>query len=193
MADEKRWRPGRVIKWSLIALAIGWGATYGHWIVLEHRFETITEGAFYQSAEMPPEALVDVAREHGIKTVIDLRHDGDIEDTSEFEKERAALEKEGIRYVRIPANQVPTNDTVDAFLEIARDTAERPILVHCEHGQGRSVLFAALYRIEFEGWDPERARRATRLFSWRGSFSSDAPKGIYLRNYESRLSSGAGE
>ena len=193
MADEKRWRPGRVIKWNLIALAIGWGATHGHWIVLEHRFETITEGAFYQSAEMPPEALVDVAREHGIKTVIDLRHDGDIEDTSEFEKERAALEKEGIRYVRIPANQVPTNDTVDAFLEIARDTAERPILVHCEHGQGRSVLFAALYRIEFEGWDPERARRATRLFSWRGSFSPGAPKGIYLRNYESRLSSGTGE
>ncbi len=193
MADEKRWRPGRIIKWTLIALALGWGASYGHWIVLEHRFETIAEGAFYQSAQMPIESLVDVAKEHGIKTVIDLRHDEDIEDVTEFKKERTALEKEGIRYVRLPAFQVPKDETVDAFLQIAKDTAERPILVHCEHGQGRSVLFAALYRIEFEGWDPERARRATRLFSWRGSFSPGAPKGMYVRDYKPRLSSGANE
>ena len=193
MADKKRWRPGRIIKWTVIALALGWGVSYGHWIVLEHRFETITEGAFYQSAQMPPESLVDVVKEHGIKTVIDLRYDEDIEDAADFEKERAALEKAGIRYVRLPAFQVPKDETVNAFLEIAKDAAERPILVHCEHGQGRSVLFAALYRIEFEGWDPERARRATRLFSWRGSFSPDAPKGTYLRDYESRLSSGTDE
>ena len=193
MADKKRWRPGRIIKWTLIALAIGWGGSYGHWIVLEHRFETISEGAFYQSAEMQPDALVDTVKEHGIKTVIDLRRDADMDDTTWFERERAALEKEGIRYVRLPANQVPKDETVDAFLEIAKDAAERPILVHCEHGQGRSVLFAALYRIEFEGWDPERARRATRLFSWRGSFSPGAPKGTYLRDYESRLSSGTDE
>jgi len=38
--------------------------------------------------------------------------------------------------------------------------SEPPLLIHCMHGAGRARLFAAIYRIEFEGWTVERAARS---------------------------------
>ena len=74
---------------------------------------------------------------------------------------------------------------MDAFLDLMR-TDPFPVLIHCHDGFGRSVLFSALYRIEFEGWSNEEARRATRLFPWWGSFKPGSAKGDYLRCYVPR-------
>ena len=75
------------------------------------------------------------------------------------------------------------------------DPANRPALLHCEHGEGRSVLFAALYRIAFEGDDNETAwRRSARLpvglrflgAVWPGlaAFGRDSVKGSYLLEFD---------
>ena len=163
---------------TLLALA----GRYGYWVLVEHRFQTITEGKVYKSSAMPPDELVRRVEALGIRTVIDLRNEAPESSAAE----RAAVEKAGLRYVNLPSEQVPDSATVDAYLALMKRPEIFPVLIHCEHGVGRSVLFAALYRIEFEGWDSERARCATTYFPWRGSFRPGSDKGDYVRNYKPR-------
>jgi len=155
-------------------------ALYGHWALFEHRFATVTPGQLYRSAEMPPERLVEKVQEHGIRAVIDLRTYG------EDEAEREALAGLGVKYFYLPTDQRPASGTVDAFLELAAQSENRPLLVHCEHGVGRAVLFSALYRIEFEEWSNERARSHAYWGSGLGGFTPDAKKGRFLLDYRRR-------
>jgi protein tyrosine phosphatase (PTP) superfamily phosphohydrolase (DUF442 family) len=169
---------------ALIALGwLGWGLYYGHWVFFEHRFATITEGQVYKSGSMPKDDLLESVEEHGVRAVIDLR----MHFPDEVAREAESLRKVGVKHFHLPTDQVPEDETVDAFLEIMKDRANRPVLIHCRDGEGRAVLFSAIYRVEFEGWGTERARRATRILSWRGGFKPGSDKGEYLRAYVPRL------
>jgi protein tyrosine/serine phosphatase len=64
------------------------------------------------------------------------------------------------------------------------DNKNYPVLIHCEHGEGRAVLFSAIYRMEYENWDNEKARCASRVITYGTSFSLNASKGIYLHDYD---------
>ena len=129
---------------------------------------------------MPPDQLLSVASEHGIRTVIDLRP---AEDAEAIEAERLTLADSELKYIHLPMRHDPAEETVLAFLNIVGDPANRPVLVHCHHGTGRSVLLASLFRIEFENWDNDTARRAVEPLHWRGNFAPEAPKGRYLLSY----------
>ena len=41
------------------------------------------------------------------------------------------------------------------------DQVEKPVLVHCQHGEGRSVMLCAVYRMQHEGWSNQQAFDAT--------------------------------
>lgn len=176
LAGRKAWI-GLSVGFGLLAIA----GYYAYWAVVQHRFTTITAHQLYQSAQMPPETLLEVAAKHGIRTVIDLRT---AEQAAEIESERKALEGSDLRYFHLPANHVPDEATVMKFLEIVGDPANRPVLIHCNHGTGRSVLFSSLFRLEFENWNNEIARRAVEPLHWRGNFAPEAPKGRYLLSYK---------
>jgi len=152
-------------------------ALYGHWALFEHRFATVSPGQVYRSAAMPPERLAEKVQEHGIRAVIDLRTYG------EDEAERETLAALGVKYFYLPTTQAPPPSVVDRFLELAAHSENRPLLVHCEHGVGRAVLFSALYRIEFEGWPNERARSNAYWGSGLGNFAPDSKKGRFLLDY----------
>jgi len=156
-------------------------ALYAHWVLFDHRFATVTPGQIYRSGAMPAEELVEKVREHGIRAVIDLRTYG------EDEQEREALAGLGVKYVNLPTRQAPRPAVVDRFLEFAANSKNRPLLIHCEHGVGRAVVFAALYRIEFEGWSNERARSSAYWGSGLGNFTPDSLKGRFLLDYNRRL------
>jgi protein tyrosine phosphatase (PTP) superfamily phosphohydrolase (DUF442 family) len=163
---------------GLIALA-GWF----YWAHVTHRFRTISDGKVYQAGLMPPEHLVEVVREHEIRTVVDLRRekdDGSVSDEAE------ALRAIGVDHVHLPSGQVPKPETVDAFLALMADPRRHPVLIHCFDGTGRSTLFSALYRIEFEGWSNEDALQATRWVPAFSSFSRDSRKGRFLEEYQKR-------
>lgn len=197
---ERAPRERRILRRPLRTLAIVFGAvllaiggTYAWWATAGHRLVTITEGQVYQSAEVEPDDLVALSRERGFKAVIDLR------DTrpEAIEAEHAALEAAGIRHLHVPSLQEPTAATIENVLALMADPANRPLLIHCEHGEGRSVLFAALHRIENEGWSNEEAwRGASRLpaalsfLNWLvpgiASFSRNGSKGRILFGYESK-------
>lgn len=178
---------------ALCAALVWAGGEYAWWTLVDHRLVTITPGEVYQSAEMAPEQLVRVAREHGIRAVIDLRDEG----WDRIRAERDALERAGIVHYHVPSRQSPSEATFRDFLEVARNPANHPLLIHCEHGEGRSVLFAAVYRMEFEGRTPREAWRGAarlppalrfleRLWPGLTAFGPDSPKGRILLGYQRR-------
>lgn len=163
------------------AVLLGGGGYYAHWAFVQDKFTAVTKHQLYRSARMDPEDLLQVVEDYGIRSVIDLRMF--IDDPVGIEAERMALKDSDATYFHLPTGQVPSEETVLKFLNIVADPANRPVLVHCYHGTGRAVLFGSLYRIEFENWDNEKARRAVELFHWRGNFGPDSDKGRYLMAY----------
>ena len=162
----------------LLIGALGAGAGY-YQKRSSYRFTTITEGQVYQSGAMPPEVLKNKVQQYGIQTVIDFRRPGD-----KVDAERAALTQLGIKHFNLYSGQIPKDKVVDAFLEIMDHHEYRPVLIHCKHGIGRAVLFSAIYRMEYEGWLNELARRKAYWQSNLGSsFKLNEKKGEFIRDY----------
>jgi protein tyrosine/serine phosphatase len=127
---------------------------------VRRRFVTITAGQLFQSAGMEPKRLIRCARRHEIASVIDFRG------ASEVHAEAQALAAAGIRHINIPVCTNPSAAAIRRFVEVMGQerTAGRRVLLHCKDGEGRAIAFAAIYRIEFEGWSGQQAyRAATRL------------------------------
>ena len=184
MNKEKVKRIGLMLAGAFF-IAIFIAATgYSYWSVFNHRFSVITDGKVYRSAAMPIEVLENKVRKFGIRTVIDLRTHRD-----EVDAEHRAMQQLCVRHFSLPAEQVPEEAIVKTFLRIMKNSQNYPVLIHCEHGEGRAALFSAIYRIEFEGWSNDRARRATRLILFKSSFGLDRSKGNFLHNYVPLLKS----
>lgn len=172
----------------LLPLAIG-GLYYGKWALVDHRLVTITPGTVYQSAAIPADEIGDTIRDNGIKTVIDLRED----ERDLMSAEQKAVDAAGSRYLNVPMPVEPSAADVDAFLA-AMATAERPVLVHCQHGEGRSVLMCAIHRIQNEGWSnqgafagssrlPDGLRWLSQVVPALGRFKPDSTKGHMVLDY----------
>jgi protein tyrosine/serine phosphatase len=173
----------------ILALLVGslllLGSAYAWWHFVEHRFTTVASGKFYRSAAMPPARLRGFLRRQGIRTVIDLRTPG--EGLEKIGAERAVVEGLGRRFVNLPSPQVPGEAELAVFLDLIARPENLPILVHCNHGEGRAVLYGALWRIEAEGWQGEAARKSCRVLTTRGSsFDARKSKGAFLRAYVAR-------
>jgi protein tyrosine/serine phosphatase len=183
------WRRVAIVVAALGLVAAGWN---WYWVHVRHRLGTVSEGQVYKSGAMPPAQMAAVAKSLKLRVVIDLRTSIEGQDSTnttpmrDIDAERAALAAIGVKHFHLPSAQVPTDATVDRFLEVVADPANRPFLIHCYHGTGRTELFAALWRIEFEGWTNDAARRATRFIVAGTSFGVTAEKGRYLMEYRLR-------
>jgi len=159
-------------------------------------FQAVLPGECYRAGEMAPEALVQVCRENGIRAVVDLRSEMDgLTDEApgwsrqKIEAERAALTAAGIRHINVDARQVASRTMTDAFVKVLREPGTRPVLIHCDHGVGRTGFFVAVYLMEFAGYTPEEARRnVAQYFSYRPggrkNFRPDAIKGRLILEYQ---------
>lgn len=180
----------------LFVLALLFGGKYVYDININHNFETITEGKVYKSGVIPPDELESYVKKYKIKSIVDLRFPGtgdDVnnpEDVAELEAEKIAIAKiNGINYFNDGSDQVPTNDNLNLFYKIMDNPANYPVLIHCYHGVGRAELYSAVYRIEYENWDKDKARTSTRILTKWSSFDLGKPKGDFLHNYISRKDS----
>lgn len=179
-AARSRWTRPRT--W-FPALAVGLPALLFAYVLIgpSPAVEVIAKGRVYKSGTLPHDELVDEVLDRGIRTVVDLRETED-----DVRAEGEALAEVGVEHVSIPSSQVPSPEAVATFLDLLEDGDRYPILIHCRHGYGRAQVFSAIYRMEYEGWDNDRARRATRSalrlpFS---SFDRGEPKAEFLLSYE---------
>lgn len=163
-------------------------AIYDFWnMKFNYNFGTITEDRVYKSGAMDPERITETIKEHGIKTVIDLRNENSKRFTPAEEK--AVLDQiSGVNYINIKSRQVPSEETLSDFYKILDDESNYPVLIHCYHGLGRTMIYSALYRIEYENMDNEEAREKTRPYPvesavYDSQFASYKAKGKFLVEY----------
>lgn len=192
---------GGIALFALIAIlgsVLYWNA------YVNFRFEEISEDRVYKSALIPPEKLESFLIPNNIKTVINLiepgvqdaLNPGDLQHIlNEDEAIRQINEKHGtaIHHINIPSGQIPTRATLSRFFEVMDDEDAYPVLIHCYHGTGRAVIYSAIYRLEYEGWENEAARMETRAHPllvdsalYQSSFAEGEGKGDFLIEYVPR-------
>lgn len=162
-------------------------------VYVNYRFMSITEGKVYKSGVIPPDKIAGFVEKYKIKTIIDLRGPvtNDTINNPEMpvdivaEKE-AAAKIPNLNWVNIPSHQVPNDYTLKRFFEVMDDSTNYPVLIHCHHGIGRAQMYSALYRIEYEGWEPDAARRKAAFPVIFSSFDDGTDKGEYLKAYKPR-------
>lgn len=94
----------------------------------------------------------------GVKAVLNLRQPGE----HRAEEEKQLVEELGMKYINIPVNyQNPTPETVDQFLKVTDDKANRPMFVHCTAAI-RVGAYWTIRRVLRDGMTWEAAREEGR-------------------------------
>jgi len=126
--------------------------------IFKNNLHEVVPGRFFRSAEMNPSDLSKTIKEHGIKTVIDLRLEIADNDAEQGITEKEVVEKAGGSYLHIPFSSARANqkEQLEQLLD-AFDSVKTPILVHCSSGTHRSGVASAIWLIEKEGAPIEQA------------------------------------
>jgi len=173
----KRWK--KIL--LMLAAAVLAPVVYFQVWTLTGRVATVDRGRLYRSAALPAERLAGLCRQHGITTVVDLRTE-----PTETAAEATALRRAGITHVSLPTGQVPTSDVVARFLQLMDEKHREPVLIHCAQGYGRSGVFTAIYRMEYQGWSNRRAMLEEIVVFGATSFWPGTDKGRFLSAYKPR-------
>jgi protein tyrosine/serine phosphatase len=117
---------------------------------------------------------------HGYRTVIDLR---------KGHTDVTPIAGTGLRLVEIPTqadlwgSSAPADSQVALFFATVLDTAARPVYFHCKRGKDRTGMYAALQRIELDGWTRAEAMEEMHAFGY-SCFFKDLIR--YVRDYKPR-------
>src|SRR5262249_24455751 len=99
--------------------------------------------------------------------------------TVQHTRESDVCKSLGARMVFIYVDLVPQEKigkerpaTIDQFLAVMDNPANYPVLIHCKAGLHRTGVLAAVYRMEYQGWERLEAWRELRSHGF-GDFVSD--------------------
>jgi protein tyrosine/serine phosphatase len=133
------------------------------------RFREVVPGRFYRSGQMTADGLADAIRKHRIRTVIDVQNEfDDPELRISFlnpgkRRESDVCRELGVRFINLDPDLVSRRDrnprpkVIESFLAIMDDPANYPLLLHCKAGLHRTGVLAAVYRMEYQGWNAHAA------------------------------------
>ena len=95
----------------------------------------------------------------GVKTVIDLRT---------TENEKALVEAAGMKAIAIPIemSREGLKEKVDQVVALMTDPANQPVFVHCRHGQDRTGIVSAAYRMKVDKWSLADAETEMQAFGF---------------------------
>ncbi|QOJ15636.1 MAG: tyrosine-protein phosphatase [Planctomycetia bacterium] len=158
-----------------VMAALALAATWDTRPDLPRRFGVVEAGELYRSGEISPRQLAHLARERGVRTVISLLDPS----APVSQRERAAAERLGLRWVNIPLRGDGSSTAGDRarILEALERADNGPTLVHCAAGSNRTGLAIGLHRIVRRGWTVERAMEELRSYDF-----EDLPKHQNLRD-----------
>ncbi|WP_180128584.1 MULTISPECIES: dual specificity protein phosphatase family protein [unclassified Acinetobacter] len=129
-----------------------------HWgkvVHQQHNFYQISPTVF--RSEQPDTDLAPVLREQHIDVIINLRsrhHDP--------ERLENAIDMQKINFVHIPIHtwQIDREDLLAVMKTIKEaKQQQQKVLIHCYHGSDRTGASVAMYRIIFQHWSIEEAKR----------------------------------
>jgi hypothetical protein len=108
----------------------------------------------YARGAVPASGGVELLKQIGVKTIIDLRSYYDHADDIGPQAEGL-----GIRYYWLPLSvwDPATDEQTAEFLSLVGDASKGPFFVFCTDGQNRTGEMTAIYRIIHDGWSAENA------------------------------------
>jgi protein tyrosine phosphatase (PTP) superfamily phosphohydrolase (DUF442 family) len=139
---------------------------------------------------MSPGALTEVIREHGIKSILDLRGDSAEDHAAEVKTARDL----GVQHLdfELAATREVTGEEMERILG-ALSAAPKPTLIHCKSGADRTGLISALYLYRIEGRSADAASRQLSLryghvpyLFWRDTIAMDRSFWRYVSNQTTR-------
>jgi len=127
----------------LAVAAIVFGG-YIAYLQLSGNFHEVIAGQFYRSGQPSAAQLDRYIKDHGIRTVINLR--GENLDAPWYQQELAQSQSLGITHIDfgMSAGKALTMPQTEQLISLLRD-APKPILVHCQGGADRSGLVSVIY------------------------------------------------
>jgi len=194
----------KILSGLLVTLFLG-VAYYVWYVHFNFRFAEVSEPQrtekVYQSALIDPDKIGKFIQKAKIKNVIDLL-DASVQNKlnpasqKNIDAEDKAIanynqkNNSAVQHINIPSGQVPSKKALTEFFKVMDNKENYPVLVHCYHGTGRTEVYASLYRIEYEKWKNEAARKKTRVvvegLGYTSSFGKGREKGDFLINYKPR-------
>ncbi len=110
-----------------------------------------------RSPQPDEDDLRELHTEYGVRTVFNLR--GEHPGRDWYDEEELGVAAIGARWLHlgISGRKALKPEELTVILDVLEDPTAWPILIHCQGGVHRTGLVAALYRIQYQGWDAERA------------------------------------
>jgi protein tyrosine phosphatase (PTP) superfamily phosphohydrolase (DUF442 family) len=158
-------------------------------VIAHHNFHTVSPGLVYRSAQMDAGALATVIREHGIRSIINLRGAG--AGNGWYDAETNTSRQFGVQHFdyALSASRELTDEEMDQILATISN-APKPILIHCRCGADRTGLVGALYLYRLEGEPAQTADSQLTLFYghvpqwvWSGTIAMDNSFWRYVRHH----------
>jgi len=128
---------------------------------------TVVPGALYRGAH-PGDAGIEALAKAGIKTIVDLQGGDTSANAGESEadrlEEKTIVETNGMQFFNVPLSsmQIYFDDqdkTLTTALDLISDPANQPVFFHCFHGEDRTGVLAALYRVVYQGCTTDQAHK----------------------------------
>jgi len=84
------------------------------------------------------------------------------------ESEKSQVEAAGMRAIAIPIEMTREGlkEKVDKVVALMADPVNQPVYVHCRHGQDRTGIVVAAYRMKLQGWSLADAETEMQAFGF---------------------------
>jgi len=145
--------------------------------VTVENFGKVTE--FYYRGAQPKDEEYKQLATIGIKTIVDLRDDA-------RDHARVLAEGAGLKYINLPMSDksYPAADAAKKFLSIVNDKENWPVYVHCAGGRHRTGAMTAVFRMDMQGWDADRAYVEMKDYDFYTRWGHKAMKKFVFDHYQ---------
>ncbi|HEY7797673.1 MAG TPA: sulfur transferase domain-containing protein [Hyphomonadaceae bacterium] len=142
----------------------------------DFQFVIADAGPLYIAGQPSEAALRDMVAK-GIKTIVNLRTQREMDNRQQVPYDEAALAKElGVSYVHIPLGGPDTPYTPEAVEKFAKafESANSKVLLHCTVAWRASHMWAA-YLVKYKGFTVEEAKRHGTAINLGGYAAGGSP------------------
>jgi protein tyrosine phosphatase (PTP) superfamily phosphohydrolase (DUF442 family) len=147
-------RRRRLVSVAITLTAVGVFALVTKDYLLHARFQTVVEGKVYRSYQPSLDEQRAWTARYAIRTIISLRGD-----YPGLPMEQAAAKAAGVAFYSFSFDSLsqPSRDQLLRLIEVL-DSAQRPILIHCQYGVDRTGVVSALAAMAVGGQSFKDAR-----------------------------------
>lgn len=178
------------------ALLLVMGAGGFYWLQTRQAYHlaTVQDRVLYRDgAKSTGQFLAALDRVHP-KTVVSLVDANESSDPAkpQFAQEASLCADKAVRLekIEVKLGGWPTSENIQRFLQIASNTQNQPVLVHCAQGVRRTAMFVAAYQESVLGYDKTRAKDSILTFGHSDRTINDIKRFIDLYDPQTRTITG---